>query len=67
MAPGPALMVAKRGPTPKNKDKNCKEQGPSRCFWPRAPQSLEPLLAPFTRFICAHCSVYGYYSVHMSQ
>ena len=27
MAPGPALMVAKKGPTPKKKDRNCKEQG----------------------------------------
>ena len=44
MAPGPALMVAKRGPTPKKKDRNCKEQGPRRCFWTRAPQSLKPLL-----------------------
>ena len=31
---GPALMIAKRGPTPKKKDRNCKEQGPRRCFWP---------------------------------
>ena len=38
MASGPVLMIAKRGPTPKRKDRNCKEQGPRRCFWPRSPQ-----------------------------
>ena len=38
--PGPALMVAKTGLTPKKKDRNYKEQGARICFWPRAPQSL---------------------------
>ena len=34
MAPGPALMVAKLGPKPKKKDRNCKEQGALQIFWP---------------------------------
>ena len=37
IAQGPEFMVAKRRPTPKMKDRNCKEQGPRRCFWPRSP------------------------------
>ena len=45
IAPGPVLRAAKRGPTTKKKDKHCKEQGPSRCFWPWARQSLKPPLA----------------------
>ena len=45
MAPGLALMITKRGPAPKNKDRNCKKQGSRRCFWPWAPQSLKPPLA----------------------
>ena len=44
IALGPALMVAKRGPTPKKKDINCKEQGPCRCFLRQALQSLKLLL-----------------------
>ena len=44
MAPGLTLMIAKRGPTPKKKDGNCKEQGARRCFWPLAPLSLKPSL-----------------------
>ena len=49
VAPGPVLMEAKRGPTPKKKynykenPRNCEEQAPRRRFWPRAPQSLKPL------------------------
>ena len=29
---------SQKGPTPKKRD--CKEQGPRRCFWPRVPQML---------------------------
>ena len=39
MAPGAAFMKAKRGPPPKRKDRNRKEQRPRRLFWPRVPQT----------------------------
>ena len=42
MVPGPALMIARRGPTPKKKDGNCKEQGSRRFFWPRTPSPGVP-------------------------
>ena len=51
MAPEPAVMVAKRGPTPKKKYRNFKEQGHRIFFWAskepkrcRALHSLKPLL-----------------------
>ena len=34
LALGSALMVAKRGPTPKRKDRNFKEMGPADVFGP---------------------------------
>ena len=34
IVPGPALMIAKRGPTPKKKDRHRKNKGPADVFGP---------------------------------
>ena len=44
MAPGLALMVAKRGPEPKKKGRDCKKTRALQIFWPRFPQFLKPPL-----------------------